>query len=159
MPHLPPRQQQQHDINREHSCLAAASSVCDSTKHNGLVTDWYQTSFILFSNLADFFSIRTPPYTTCKHRDSRISMYLVSPKKFLPFPWARDRQNRRWCVQECPDQRQSQELWKRSSLGSPAWCKAKYQRFSDLKSRVRRLLENFLGKGNPKIGLIQYSNG
>ena len=26
------------DVNRERSRLAAASSVCDSTKHNGLVT-------------------------------------------------------------------------------------------------------------------------
>ena len=26
------------DVNRERSCLAAASSVCNSTKHNGLVT-------------------------------------------------------------------------------------------------------------------------
>ena len=26
------------EVNREHSCLAAASRVCDSTKHNGLVT-------------------------------------------------------------------------------------------------------------------------
>ena len=25
-------------VNRERSCLAAAFSVCDSTKHNGLVT-------------------------------------------------------------------------------------------------------------------------
>ena len=27
-----------NEVNREHSRLAAASSVCDSTKHNGLVT-------------------------------------------------------------------------------------------------------------------------
>ena len=26
------------EVNRERSCLSAASSVCDSTKHNGLVT-------------------------------------------------------------------------------------------------------------------------
>ena len=26
------------EVNREHSHLGAASSVCDSTKHNGLVT-------------------------------------------------------------------------------------------------------------------------
>ena len=33
------------EVNRERSRLAAASSVCDSTKHNGLVTVRYRSMF------------------------------------------------------------------------------------------------------------------
>ena len=34
------------EVNREPSRLAAASSVCDSTKHNGLVTLVWQWGFL-----------------------------------------------------------------------------------------------------------------
>ena len=39
------------DVNRERSPLAAASSVCDSTEHNGLVTNrghWKKTYSVTF---------------------------------------------------------------------------------------------------------------
>ena len=35
------------EVNKERSRLAAASSVCDSTKHNSLVTFEYQTFQVL----------------------------------------------------------------------------------------------------------------
>ena len=35
------------EVNREHSRLAAASSVCDSTKHNGLVTLRYRVGNVV----------------------------------------------------------------------------------------------------------------
>ena len=33
------------EVNRERFCLAAMSSVCDSTNHNGLVTKRINTNF------------------------------------------------------------------------------------------------------------------
>ena len=34
------------EVNRERSCLAATSRVCDSTKHNGLVTLRWELNYI-----------------------------------------------------------------------------------------------------------------
>ena len=48
---LPTDLQNVNEVNRECSHLAAASSVCDSTYHNGLLTKWlasgFQISFII----------------------------------------------------------------------------------------------------------------
>ena len=35
------------EVNRERSCLAGASSVCDSTKHNGIITQAYGVKYLL----------------------------------------------------------------------------------------------------------------
>ena len=45
------------EVNRERSRLAAASSVCNSTKHNGLVTPYIHPTYFfckLFENVGNF---------------------------------------------------------------------------------------------------------
>ena len=60
------------EVNRERSCLAAASSVCDSTRHNGLVTKRLAISIRPSFNSTSFY--------TCKTQNRSGS---ISPKKTI----------------------------------------------------------------------------
>ena len=63
------------EVNRERSRLSAASSLCDSTKHNGLVTKCSKPFLFLFQNRPSI----------CRSRNVLISSgrCLTSPQRSL----------------------------------------------------------------------------
>ena len=79
-------------VNRERSCLAAASSVCDSTKHNGLVTTDYH------SNVWVFGSLLLDPHCNLMIRLGITDLAYCLPwwEWWLAFPWLTNRSTGSW---------------------------------------------------------------
>ena len=72
------------EVNRKRSCFAAASSVCDSAKHNGLVTVGTKSANDAGPQQGpDRFSIFWIQITSPLLRFLRSQLYLC---KFLPVP-------------------------------------------------------------------------